>query len=74
MHVTIKLFANFRIDRFIEDSPDIPQDTRIRGIVNELGIAENEIGVIMINGRHTSLDHILTEGDTLSVFPLIGGG
>ena len=43
-------------------------------IVNELAIPVEEVGVILINGRHASLDQTVAEGDTLSLFPLVGGG
>ena len=52
----------------------IASDTTVGAIVSELDITEEEVGVILINGRHGSLDQTLAEGDTLSLFPLIGGG
>jgi molybdopterin converting factor small subunit len=46
----------------------------VGAIVTELAIAEEEVGVILINGRHSNLDQSLVEGDNLSLFPLVGGG
>ena len=74
MQVTVKLFANFRNDRFVNKVLTIASNTTVGAIVAELDIPEEEVGVILINGRHGSLDQSLAEDDTLSLFPLIGGG
>ena len=74
MQVTIKLFAHFRNNRFIKEVRTIAPGTTVGAIVTELAIAEEEVGVILINGRHGSLDQALAEDDNLSLFPLIGGG
>ena len=74
MQVTIKLFANFRNDRFIKEVRTIAPDSTVGAIVSELALTEEEVGVILINGRHSNLDQPLTEGDILSLFPLVGGG
>ena len=74
MQVTIKLFANFRNNRFNKEILTIAPGVTVGAIVTELAIAEEEVGVILINGRHSSLDQELAEGDILSLFPLIGGG
>ena len=74
MQVTIKLFANFRNNRFNKEVRTIAPGITVGAIVTELAIAEEEVGVILINGRHGSLDQALAEDDSLSLFPLIGGG
>ena len=74
MRVTIKLFANFRNDRFIKEVQTIAPDSTVGAIVSELALTEEEVGVILINGRHSNLEQPLTEGDILSLFPLVGGG
>ena len=74
MQVTIKLFANFRNDRFIKEVQTIATDSTVGAIVSELALTEEEVGVILINGRHSNLEQPLTEGDILSLFPLVGGG
>jgi molybdopterin converting factor small subunit len=74
VQVTIKLFANFRNNRFNKEVRTIAPGITVGAIVTELAIAEEEVGVILINGRHGSLDQALAEGDSLSLFPLIGGG
>jgi len=74
MKVTVKLFAQFRNDRFIAKELELPETTTCLDVVLSLAITEDEIGVVLINGRHGSLSHPLQEGETLALFPLVGGG
>ena len=74
MQITVKLFAMFRNDRFKVAQQEFSEGSDCRAIVRGLALTESEIGVVMLNGRHAALDRILCEGDTLSLFPLIGGG
>lgn len=74
MHVTVKLFATFRVGRFKIEQRDYPSGTSCREVIAEVGLSEQEIGIILVNGRHAALDARLEEGDTLSLFPLVGGG
>jgi molybdopterin synthase sulfur carrier subunit len=74
MQITVKLFAHFRNNRFNKEVRTIAPGITVGTIVAELAIAEEEVGVILINGRHGSLDQLLAEGDNLSLFPLVGGG
>jgi sulfur-carrier protein len=74
MHVTVKLFATFRNGRFKIAEQDLPEGTDCLRVVLDLGLTADEIGIIMINGRHGVLDQKLGPGDTLSLFPLVGGG
>ena len=74
MKITVKLFASFRIGRFKIEERDYPPSTHIRRIVEELELSEEELGVVMVNGRHAALDYELKEGDALALFPLVGGG
>jgi len=74
MQVTVKLFATFRNGRFKIAEQELPDGTECRRVVLDLGLSEEEIGIIMINGRHGVMDQKLAAGDVLSLFPLVGGG
>jgi molybdopterin converting factor small subunit len=74
MTIIIKLFAMFRTGRFSVEGRELPADTDCRAIVLGLKLTEAEIGIVLVNGRHVTLDHVLNDGDTLSLFPLVGGG
>ena len=74
VHVTVKLFATFRVGRFSVESREYAAGTPISEVIGELGIPDRQIGMIMLNHRHAEADHLLCDGDTLSLFPLVGGG
>jgi sulfur carrier protein ThiS len=74
MRVTIKLFAGFQKDRFAREEREVADGTRVRDIVETLGIDAAEVGVTMVNGRHVELDDGLRPDDVLAIFPVIGGG
>jgi len=74
MQITVKLFASFRTGRFKCADQKYETGADCRTVILALGLTEAEIGVVMVNGRHAALDHLLSESDTLSLFPLVGGG
>lgn len=74
MRVTVKLFAFFRENRFIKEEREYAPGTVVGDVVEELAIDPEEIGVLMINSRHTSLETSLREDDILAIFPVVGGG
>lgn len=74
MKVTVKLFAQFRYNRFLVEERQVPETVSCLDIVLSLGITEEEIGVVLINGRHAQLTCMLKEGETVALFPLVGGG
>jgi len=74
MNITVKLFASFRTGRFGEKNFDYPEACRVSRVLHELDIAASEVGVLLVNGRHVTVDSNLSPGDTLAIFPLIGGG
>ena len=74
MRLTVKLFAFFRDGRFKEEGREYPEGTQVGDIVDDLGIVREEVGVVMINSRQSSLDAPVAAEDILAIFPVIGGG
>lgn len=74
MTVTVKLFATFRENRFKVERRSYPEQTTIGQIIQQLELPENQLGAILLNARHVEKDAVLHDGDTLSIFPLVGGG
>ena len=70
----VKLFASFRDGRFNEKEWDYVDGITVGGILEKLNINTKDVGVVLVNSRHRETDYKLQEGDTLSVFPLLGGG
>lgn len=74
MKITVKLFAYFRDKRFKVNQQEIDGGTTVGDIVDSLGIDREEVGVLMINSRHTTFDTHPKENDSLAIFPVVGGG
>ena len=74
MRIIVKLFATFRADRFDIEAREYPAGTTVAQIVDELGLSRDKLGIVMVNSRHVELGRELHDGDTLALFPLVGGG
>lgn len=74
MKITVKLFASFRAGRFEIESREYPHGTTVADVADSLNLPQSELGIMMINHRHVKLDRVVAEGDTLALFPLLGGG
>lgn len=74
MNIEVKLFAYFRDNRFSKKMFELNPGTSVKDVINHLGIDLEEVGVTMLNGRHCTLEKILSENDSLGIFPMIGGG
>lgn len=74
MRITVKLFAYFRDNRFNVEEKEIAPGTSVGDIVDSLDIDREEVGVLMINHRHTRFEVTPQGGDTLAIFPVVGGG
>jgi len=72
--MVIQLFATFRVGRGKE--VDIPWYEGIDGhvVLNALGLKPDDVKIFLINGRHGKPDALLKSGDTVSLFPAVGGG
>lgn len=74
IHITVKLFAYFRENRFKLEVWEIAEGTTVGDIVDTLGINREEVGVLMMNSRHTEFSVKPSDNDVLAIFPVIGGG
>ena len=74
MKIGVRLFAYFREGRdkklFLEfDDPVTPAD-----IFKKININEEEVAILLINGRDGKANTELNDNDVLSLFPPVGGG
>jgi molybdopterin synthase sulfur carrier subunit len=74
MKIIVKLFATLRKGRFEEKIMDFPEGIKIGQIVRQIALPEKEVNLIFINGRNADFNAPLSEGDTVSIFPPVGGG
>jgi molybdopterin converting factor small subunit len=79
IEVEVKLFATLR--RQYPDlkvgeamSMELPEDATVARLVKELGLPEEEVKVVFVNGTIRKEDYGLTDGDAVGIFPPVGGG
>ena len=53
---------------------DVLPGTKIKEVLHRLGIPEGEVKIIMVNGKHASLDSELEGNERVGLFPAVGGG
>jgi sulfur carrier protein ThiS len=74
MKITIKLVGIFCIGRFKEDVQEYPAGTKVVEVVDDLHLSKDVLGIILINGVHAGEQDILSDGDRLSLLPVLDGG
>lgn len=74
MNVNVKLHGVFRIDRFVEEVLELPDECRAVEVVERLGLEPILLGIVLVNGRHADVETLLSDGDELSLLPLLDGG
>ncbi len=74
IRVVVKLFATLREGRFSVSTLELHPGTTVADVVRHLGIPEEEAALIFVNSRHLAPSAELVDGDSLSIFPPIGGG
>jgi len=74
VRVTVKLFATFRDGRFKVEEKELPEGTCVLEVIQPLNIQPEEIAICLRNGKDANKDTVLKDGDTLALFPPVGGG
>ena len=74
MEVNVKLFATLRDGRFKVEKADVSENTQIKDVITKYNIPEQEVKICLLNGRDAEFNQKLQNGDTLSLFPPVGGG
>jgi len=75
--ITVKSYASMRT--YLAGLPpsgdlEMPEGSRVADVFRKLKVPPDQEKIILINGRHRSLDDILSPGDTLMFFPTLEGG
>ncbi|MBS3901630.1 MAG: MoaD/ThiS family protein [Dethiobacter sp.] len=74
LKITVKLFATLRHNRFKVAEHEYFAAPTILAVAEELKIPREELALTMVNGVLVPVEHLLQDGDTLSIFPPVGGG
>ena len=74
MQIKVRLFATLRDGRGKELPLDLDEDTTPMKILEKLDIPKKEVAILLVNGMDGKFEQQLKDGDTVSVFPPVGGG
>jgi molybdopterin synthase sulfur carrier subunit len=74
MNVEVRLFATLRNGRSKAQKMEVPENTTVSKILDLLQINDEDIAILLINGRDGSFTKQLHDGDILALFPPVGGG
>ena len=72
--IEVRLFATFREGREKIYYMDAEKIKKASDALDILEIPKEEVAICLINGRHSSVDTEVQNGDILAVFPPVGGG
>ncbi|MDR1660507.1 MAG: MoaD/ThiS family protein [Desulfovibrio sp.] len=53
---------------------ELESSASVRSLAEHLRLPHAEFKIVMLNGRHASLDDALADGDRVALFPAVGGG
>lgn len=79
MLLEVRVFSG--LERFIPGGSfgkpipvELQKGATARAILEHLGIPEDQVFTILVNGRHAELDDAVPDGARVSLFPPVGGG
>lgn len=80
MIIEVKVFSSLR--HYIPNSErrldrhkwDIGEGATVEQVLKMVGLPDEEVRVLLINGRNSKRESVLKEGDVLHVFPPMAGG
>lgn len=77
MVVHLKFFAGLR--EYLPPEPvpypaPVPDGATVGGVLALYRVPLEKPKILLVNGRHATLDQALADGDTLSAFPPVAGG
>lgn len=73
--IHLKLFATLRkYQPASAGEYPITPGIKVRDLVRELGIPENEAKLVFVNSVRSELDTLLAGGERVGIFPPVGGG
>ncbi len=74
MQIKVRLFATLRNGRGKELLMDVDNEATPQELLIKLDIPLEDVAILLINGMDGNVYQPLGHGDTLSIFPPVGGG
>ncbi len=74
MSIEIELFGQFASNRQRQQTWEIKKPILIRDVMEKLGLRDEEIGLISVNGVLSEPGELVNPGSRLCFFPHMSGG
>ncbi len=74
MEVEVKLSAFLRKGRFGRKTIDLPDGSTVADLLQQLNLTAKEVAVVAVNTQHAAQDRPLEAGDSIAIYPPVGGG
>ena len=74
MQIKVRLFATLRDGRGKELMMELDSGTTPQMIIDILEIKREDVAILLVNGMDGKFEQQLNDGDTVSIFPPVGGG
>ncbi len=74
--VNLRVYGSLR-SHLTEGTPRcvcIPDGETVGELCDRLGLCRENVTVVFVNSQKAALDHRLSDGDRVSLFPLVAGG
>jgi sulfur carrier protein len=72
--VEVRYFATLRIDDKKKETLELQEDTSVDSLLEQVGVALEDVAILLVNGIRTAPEYKLKDGDVVSLFPPVGGG
>ena len=74
MRIHVKCFATLA-----DHSPpggflELAEGATVQTMLPDLGLGPDDIKLVFINSKNSSLENVLADGDQVGLFPAVGGG
>jgi hypothetical protein len=74
MNIDVELFGQLMSNQQRRQTLEIVSPTLVREVLHRLGLKEDEIGLITVDGVQSELDDVVHPGSRLCFFPYLSGG
>lgn len=72
--IEVRYFATLRIDDKKKETLEVQEDTSVKTLLDQIGVSLEDVAILLVNGIRTPPETKLKDGDTISLFPPVGGG
>lgn len=75
MPITVKCFANLtQFQPKNSKAFEIQENETVDSVLYRLGVPTDQVALVFVNNVITGRDTVLKDGDSMGIFPPIGGG